>query len=249
METTLHKQLKDYYCGPKSEIEVSVDGYRIDIVDGERLIEIQRSGLSSIRDKTQKLLKNNHCVDIVKPLVVRKRLVKLNKINGKVIDKRWSPKSGCELDLFDELLYFTRVFPHPNLRLICPLVEIEEIRFPGHGRRRRRRSNDFQVKDRTLTKINGSNTYETILDLHKLLPKDLPKPFDTGQLAEQLGVRRFVAQRIAYCLRKTGSAKQVGKRGNAILYELAKKATKKATRKKLVKKKVVKKKRVKRKAA
>lgn len=227
METTLHKQLKDHYCGPKSEIEVSVDGYRIDIVDGKRLIEIQRSGLSSIRDKIQKLLKNKHPVEVVKPLVVRKRLIKLSRKNGKVIDERWSPKVGGPLDIFDELLYFTRVYPHPNLKLICPLIEIEEIRYPGHGRRRRRRANDFQVKDRTLTKINGSATYRTVTDLHRLLPRRLPKTFDTGELAEKLGVKRFIAQRIAYCLRKTGSAKQVGKRGNAILYELAKKTRRK----------------------
>ncbi len=223
METTLHKQLKEHYCGPKSEIEVSVDGYRIDIVDGKRLIEIQRSGLSSIRDKIQKLLKNKHQVDVVKPLVVRKRLIKLSRKNGKVIEERWSPKVGGPLDIFDELLYFTRVYPHPNLKLICPLVEIEEIRYPGHGRRRRRRSNDFQVKDRTLTKINGSSTYKTVADLHRLLPRSLPKLFDTGQLAEKLGIKRPIAQKIAYCLRKTGSAKQIGKRGNAILYELVKK--------------------------
>lgn len=227
METTLHKQLKDHYCGPNSELEVRVDGYRIDIVDGKRLIEIQRSGLSSIRDKTRKLLQNDHVVEIVKPLVVRKRLIKLSRKNGHIVDQRWSPKTGGVLDLFDELLYFTRVYPHPNLTLICPLIEIEEIRYPGHGRRRRRRANDFQVKDRTLSKVIGSNTYQTLTDLHKLLPAKLPKPFDTGQLAEKLSVKRFQAQRIAYCLRKTGSAKQVGKRGNAILYELVKKSRRK----------------------
>jgi hypothetical protein len=242
METTLHKQLKEHYAGPNSEIEVRVDGFIIDIVDGKRLIEIQRSGLSSIRDKIKKLLKNKHKVEVVKPLVARKRLVKLSRKNGKVIDRRWSPKTGCPLDMFEELLYFTRVFPHPNLKLICPLVEIEEIRYPGHGRRRRRRANDFQVKDRTLTSVEGTATYRTIYDLHKLLPKTLPTEFDTGELAEGLGVKRFVAQRIGYCLRKTGSAKQVGKRGNAIVYQLAKKSARNSTAAKPSRKKATKRK-------
>lgn len=234
METTLHKQLKEHYCGPKSELEVNVDGFRIDIVDGKRLIEIQRSGLSSIRDKTRKLLQNKHRVEIVKPLIVRKRLIKLNREDGKVVDERWSPKTGGPLDLFDELLYFTRVFPHRNLKIICPLIQIQEIRFPGHGRRRRRRANDFQVKDRLLTDVLGSNTYKTISDLHKLLPKKLPQPFDTGELAKGLSIKRWQAQRIAYCLRKTGSAVQVGKKGNAILYELVKNSRKKKAAKKKV---------------
>ena len=40
-------------------------------------------------------------------------------------------------DLFDDLVHFTRVFPHRRLTLEVPLVDIEEWRYPGHGRRRR----------------------------------------------------------------------------------------------------------------
>ena len=43
---------------------------------------------------------------------------------------------GTFVDLFDELVHFTRVFPHPRLALEVVLVEIEEWRYPGHGRRR-----------------------------------------------------------------------------------------------------------------
>jgi hypothetical protein len=38
-------------------------------------------------------------------------------------------------------------------------------------------------------------------------------------LAESLGVHRWVAQRIAYCLRQTGAVRKVAKHGNACLYE------------------------------
>jgi hypothetical protein len=38
-------------------------------------------------------------------------------------------------------------------------------------------------------------------------------------LAQSLGVRRWVAQRIVYCLQRMGSMKLVGKEGNARLYE------------------------------
>ena len=98
LETTLHKQLKDEFCDPDAELEVKLDRYRIDVVSGDRLIEIQRSSLSSIRDKIQRLLKLGFTVDVVKPLVTRKRLVKLNKKGGSVVDSRWSPKRGTILD-------------------------------------------------------------------------------------------------------------------------------------------------------
>jgi hypothetical protein len=57
-------------------------------------------------------------------------------------------------------------------------------------------------------------------DLAALAPRGLPTPFHSGDLAAALTVERFVAQRIAYCLLHCGAAQQVGKRGNARMYEL-----------------------------
>ena len=47
----------------------------------------------------------------------------------------------------------------------------------------------------------------------------LPQPFHTGHLAEGLGVERWIAQRMAYCLRETGAIQSVGKLRGAWLYE------------------------------
>ena len=44
------------------------------------------------------------------------------------------------IDLFAELVYFTQLFPNPNLTIDAPLVDVEEWRYPGHGRRRRWRA-------------------------------------------------------------------------------------------------------------
>lgn len=233
METTLHRQLKEQYREPGSRIEVKLGSYRIDVVNGNRLMEIQRSGLASIRDKINKLLKAGYLVDVVKPLVTRKRLIKLNKKNGKEIERRWSPLRGTILDLFDELVYFTRVFPHPNLTLITPLIQIEEIRYPGHGKRRRKRTGDFVVQDRMILEMGKAFTFRTVHDLHKLLPRKLPRIFDTQQLADGLSISRHQAQRIAYVMRKTGAAVETGKQGNAILCRLT---TQRESRKVLAKK-------------
>ena len=222
METTLHRQLKNMFCGPDSQTEVKLARYRIDVVSGNRLIEIQQSGLSAIRDKINALLQDGCTVEVVKPLITRKRLIKLNRKNGKEIDRRWSPRRGSILDIFDELVYFTRVFPHPNLTMTIPLISIEEIRYPGHGRRRRRRRNDFQVQDRQIMEMSDTVSFRTVIDLQKLLPAQLPQEFDTGELARELEIPRHQAQRIAYVMRKTGTAQPTGKRGNAIVYRLAK---------------------------
>ncbi len=218
METSLHRELKSLYADADARTEVRVGRFRIDAVAGDVLVEIQHSGLGAIRDKIAALCKH-HRVLVVKPLVASKLLVKRAKKGGKVVDRRRSPKQGQIIDAFDELIHFTRVFPHDNLSLELALVDVEEWRYPGHGRRWRRRQNDFQVEDQKLVTVRDRRRLAKATDLWTLLPEvDLPQPFHTQHLAQQLGVDRWVAQRVAYVLRETGAVQQVGKRGNALLY-------------------------------
>jgi len=220
METSLHKQLKSLYGGPRAEFEVPVGKYRVDVVAGGRLVEIQHGPLWAIRDKVRHLLRE-HRVTVVKPIVVRKRLIKRAKKGGKVVERRYSPKRGRPVDLFDDLVHFTRVFPHRRLTLEVALVEIEEWRYPGHGRRRRWREDDHQVEDQKLIEVRGTRRFRTGRDLAGLIGCRLPDPFHTGHLAESLDVPRWMAQRVAYCLRESGTTQPVGKRGNAWLYRWA----------------------------
>ena len=219
METSLHRELKRLYADDDARFEVPIGKYRIDVVSAGRLIEIQHGSLAAIRDKVRRLL-NDHCVTVVKPIVVRKLLVKRSAKGGEVIGRRTSPKRGKLLDLFDEMVHFTRVFPHRRLTLEVVLVDVEEWRYPGHGRRRRWRANDHQVEDQKLTAVRETRRLRTASDLAGLVSCSLPSPFHTGHLAESLGVERWVAQRIAYCFRKMGAARQVGKQRGASLYEL-----------------------------
>jgi hypothetical protein len=217
MEYSLHRQLKEHYARRGAKFEVPVGRYRIDVVNGRKLIEIQHGSLAAIRDKIRALVAE-HDVLVVKPLVMRKRLIGLSGPAGRVVSERWSPKRGRFADLFHELLYFTRAFPHKRLTIEVPLVEIEEVRYPGHGRRRRWRRNDFQVEDQRLVQVVESRRLHIPDDLWRLLPSRIRTPFDTSQLSKSADVPRWIAQRIAYCLREMGAVDVVGKKGNAWLY-------------------------------
>ena len=79
------------------------------------------------------------------------------------------------------------------------------------------------VDDRQILEMGEAAFFRTVQDLHKLLPKNLPKKFDTGELAKAMKVPRSQAQRIAYVMRKTGALVEVEKRGNAIVCRKANK--------------------------
>ena len=219
METSLHRQLKQLYARGAAPQEVVLDDFRIDVVVDGQLIEIQHGGLAAIRDKIRRLVEQ-HDVLVVKPLVASKTIVKLDRAGGRVVSRRRSPKQAQPLDLFHELTYFTRCFPHPRLTLDVPLVAIEEWRYPGHGRRRRWRESDHVVEDQRLIEVQQTLRLKTDQDLLALLPAPLPAPFDSAVVAQLAGVPRWVAQRITYCLRQMGIAREVGKIGNTRQYEL-----------------------------
>ncbi|HUY87680.1 MAG TPA: hypothetical protein VMV10_02990 [Pirellulales bacterium] len=218
METSLHRELKRLYAVDAAQLEVRHGNFRIDVVNGDELVEIQHGSLAAIRDKARELLQT-HRLRIVKPIVAGKLLVKRSRQGGPIVERRRSTKQGSLLGVFDELVYFTKVFPHPRLTLEIVLVEIEEWRYPGHGRRRRYRKNDFVVEDQKLCAVQDVHRLSTAADLRELIPPGLPRPFHTGQLSQLLAAPRWTAQRVAYCLRETGAAKVVAKQGNALLYE------------------------------
>ncbi len=220
METSLHRQLKRLYGDANAQYEAQVGRYRIDVRSGGQLVEIQHGALGAIRDKIRALVEH-HDVLVVKPIVSRKVLVRLAHAGGPPLGRRLSPKRGRLLDLFTDLVHFTNVFPHARLTLEVALVEVEELRYPGHGRRRRWSRADFEIDDQRLVAIEQVHRFRTAQDLLELIPGPLPSPFDTGDLARVLGVPRRRAQQVAYCLDRMGAARQVGKRGNARLFELA----------------------------
>lgn len=215
METTLHQQIKALYGDTALDREVTVDGYRIDAVADGRLIEVQCASLSAFRDKIRKLLRK-HDVHVVKPLPARTLLITRDRKGGKVVATRYSPTRRNVFHLFDELVHFVTVFPHKRLTLEVLLVEIEEHRI--RRKPRRWRGKNYRVEDRLLRTVVDRRTIRSKRDLLNLLPDGLPDPFHTADIAEKAGIPRWLAQKMAYCLRKTGAVIQAGKTGRLQLY-------------------------------
>ncbi|MBL8817988.1 MAG: hypothetical protein JNL58_18325 [Planctomyces sp.] len=218
MATSLHQQLKLHYVADPERHEVDIAGYRIDAIDDQQqLIEIQCASLSSIRDKVRRLV-TNYDVVVAKPLAARKLIIRKSSADGEQIGTRWSPSKQSLIHIFQDLVHFSRVFPHPRLRLDILLTSQEEIRIPPQRRRRRQRKNDFAVHDRRLVEVTQHYQFRTPAELWTELGLEVPMEFTTADMATQLGHPRWLCQKVAYCFREMGFLEVCSKQGNSIVY-------------------------------
>src|SRR4051794_26047906 len=105
MECTLHRQLKTRYGSDSGgRNEVPIDGFRIDAVAADgTLVEVQTGALGPLRPKLERLLPMQGVL-VVKPVVVRRRLIWLDRPGVASRGGRLSPWKGAMLDSFDDLM-------------------------------------------------------------------------------------------------------------------------------------------------
>jgi hypothetical protein len=210
--------LKAWCAQPGDQFEVGLEGFIIDIVRKDLLIEIQTASFSSIKRKLIALTAQ-HPVRLVYPVAREKWIVKLAGDGHSQQSRRKSPKRGTAEEVFRELVSFPSLLAHPNFSLQVLLIQEEEIRRYDGKRAWRRRG--WVTHERRLLQVVDRRMFETPADMGKLLPDSLADPFTTSDLAAALGKPRRLAQRMAYCLREMGVISPVGKRRNAILYTRA----------------------------
>jgi hypothetical protein len=216
METSLHQDLKIRYGLDRGGLcEVAVAGFRIDAVDEEgTLVEVQSGTLGALKSKLRALLPD-HRVRIVKPVVVRRKIIRRDHPEGPERAGRQSPKRGALVDVFDDLVGVASFLADENHSVELQGVAIEEVRIA------RRRRPGYRVVDRRLAHIVETLRIDAPDDLWGLLPAGLPdsEPFTTRDLARKLDRPLPFAQRVAYCLRLSGAVRPVGKLGNSHLYK------------------------------
>jgi len=215
-ETPLHAALKRRLAPPGSRFEVDVDGYVVDVVADDLLIEIQTRNVAGMRPKLAALLPN-HRLRLVLPVAERKWIVRCFEDGSRT--RRRSPKRGRAEDIFRELVSIPDLLSHPNFEVEVALTEQEELRRHQPGKAWRRKG--WVVVGRELLAVGERRRLRRPSDLLTFLPDALPDPFGTAELAALGGLPRRTAQEAAYCLRALELIEPVGKRGNAVLYRTA----------------------------
>jgi hypothetical protein len=216
-EKPLHASLKQWYAEPGDKVECPVDGFVIDLVRGDLLIEIQTSGFSSMKQKVLALLDAGHRVRIVHPIPVDRWIVKVDD-DGTVLSRRRSPRHGKPTDVFSELVSFPGSMANPGLEVEVVMTIEEQYR--AHTPDRAWRRKGWTVLERRLLDVVETILLTGVDDLITLLPEGLPEEFTTADLATLLGRPIRTCQQVAYCLRNLGAMVSVGKEGNSVLYRL-----------------------------
>ncbi len=214
-EKSLHAALKRWYARPHDLFEVPLDGYVIDIVQDDLLVEIQTRNFSAIKHKMLTLA-SSHPLRLVYPIAREKWIVKLAEDERSRLGRRKSPKRGAVEQVFQELVSFPQLLRAPNFSLHVLLIQEEELR--RHDKRRGWRRKGWVTHERRLIQVVDQRLFETPRDLAALIPDSLEEPFTTSELATAIAKPRWLAQKMAYCLREMGALTAVGKRGNAIQY-------------------------------
>jgi hypothetical protein len=205
-ESTLHRDLKSYYAYLHDGfIEQTICGYRIDVLAGKRIYEIQTKAFYKLRPKIRALVDEGYSVRVIYPL------------QG-VIERR-SPTGGTRrrrvkaqpIRAFQELVYLAKMLPTDGLEV--EVLSLHERATMSKARRNR-------VRNTHLVAILRSWLIQTPPELLKLLPGPLPSPFTTKDIVNEFGVGKVLASRIAYTLHHSGVSTRTGRRNRYALYEL-----------------------------
>jgi len=209
-ETSLHAALKNWYTQPGDLIESRVDGYRIDIVRGALLIEIQISNFSRLRAKIKNLLVN-HQIRLVYPIPMVKWI--------KYIDtdkRRLSPRKGKLEHIYQELVYIIPFLSHPNLSLEVLFIHEEEIRLrDGRGSWRRKGTS---IIDRRLVSVDSRLLLDIPTISRNLLTEFKNREFTSKDIALHRKITANLARKLAYYMLKTEMITITGKRGRHNLF-------------------------------
>ena len=213
-ESSLHFGLKQFYTQDGGFTEVWVNGYMIDVVKQEQLIEIQTGNFNAIKTKLENLLET-HQVRVVFPIAREKFLI-MQDIQSSPVSRRRSPKRGRIEDVFFQLVHLSHLASHPNFSLEVLFTSEEEYRIKdGLGSWRRR---GISIIDRRLVSVLGRMILAQKSDFLRLIPASMNPEFTNLELARQLAISRKLASKMTYCLTNMGILARSGQKGRSFMY-------------------------------
>lgn len=211
-ERTLHQYLKYYFCNDSIFHEQKCNGYIVDILKDDQIIEIQTSSFNAMRKKLETLLKT-HKITIVYPIILERILYNFND-SGELENIRKSPKKEHPLKIGKELYKINHLLNNKNLSFIGVVLKIFEERIPYINR----------YKQKRMTRINQI-PYELVeiinLDsktLSSLIPFDTE--FDASMFKKKIKLSPRDTSSTLLALRALNVIEVIRKEGKKYIYKI-----------------------------
>lgn len=217
-EKKLHRILKLYFEEDPSCHEIPYAGFIADIKRENRIIEIETSGFTGLREKLDAYLPDCQ-VTLVYPIASSRSVSWIDPESGEISPKRKSPKKETVYDLLFECIYILDYLSNPNLTVAGVCMEMQEYRMlDGWSRDKKRGSHRYERIPTDLFDIitlSGKEDYEA------LLPEDCQKDFTMAQFCKSIGRNQYTGRAVMKILIKLGIVVQRGKIGRCLSYSRA----------------------------
>ena len=199
-ERSLHNQLKRRYAESGGLVEQKVDGFVVDVLIGDEIVEIQTGGMIKLRRKLDQLVPA-HRVRIVYPIASTIRILKTAP-NGELLSNRHSPRRGRPEEAFRELGWIADMLPNARIVVDILMVAVTEVRSDdGKGSWRRR---GVSIVERRLDRIDETITLVSPDDYLAMLPDCAGTRFTNSDLCECASLPYRVVQPMTGALKKMG---------------------------------------------
>ena len=215
-EKTIHAVLKTYFSPETQYQEQKVSNYVADIFKDNQIIEIQTRNFNTLRRKLDAFLPE-HDVTIVYPVAHTKWLCWVNEETGEVSKPRKSPKTGSPVQIFPELYRIKNYLTHPNLHLHIVMLDVEEYRLLNGWSKDKKRGSSRN--DGIPVALSDEFIIRETSDYVQLIPDSLPTQFTTKDYKKAAHISQSGAWTALNILAHVQVIKQVGKQGNALVFE------------------------------
>lgn len=216
-EKTVHAILKNYYEPDEDHQEIPIENYVADIYHEGSIMEVQTRSFNAMRNKLRAFLPL-YPVTIIYPIPREKWLIWIDEETGQLSNKRKSPLKGNGYTVFPELYKIKMFLKDPNLRFKLVLLDMEEYRLlNGWSKDKKKGSSRF---DRIPTQLVEEIDIECLQDYMQFVPYDLPEEFTVKEFAKSAHIPARRAQVVVHILAYVGVIEQIGKKGNAYLYQV-----------------------------
>ena len=195
-EKRLHRILKRYVTDNAQCYEVRVGRSIADVLEGERITEIQTGSFRPLEKKIGGYLESTqYSVTVLCPVICEKTLIRADKETGEIMNTKRSPKKGRAIDMLPNLFYLREYIDEPRLEVRLLLINAEEYRFSERRRYCREGAYDCDLRPTELvaeTVLSGRESYR------QLLLSELPEgEFTSAELAK---ITRLRGRRLSMAL-------------------------------------------------